>query len=148
MTVLLEKSTLLPDKLPRKRPVFPFRRCTNPLVVFLGCKENAEGADEETERWWLPPTHCHGGWDALHVTVDIQGTLQLQVVPTLLQHQQQTTSSQNMGQCNYLIFIEHQVVNFYQHQSINSPHQLQKDRSVLRDHKVEYPLPILIKYTK
>ena len=37
MTVLLEKSTLLPDRLPRKRPCLPFSLWQNPLVGFLGC---------------------------------------------------------------------------------------------------------------
>ena len=36
MTVLLEKSTLLPDRLPRKRPCLPFSLWQNPLVGFLG----------------------------------------------------------------------------------------------------------------
>ena len=36
MTVLLEKSTLLPERLPLNLPCLPFRRCTNPRVYFLG----------------------------------------------------------------------------------------------------------------
>lgn len=42
ITVRLEKSTLFPDRLPRKRPVLPFNRCTNPLVAFFGYRRERE----------------------------------------------------------------------------------------------------------
>lgn len=39
ITVLLEKSTRFPDKFPRKRPCFPFKRWTRPLPDFFGCNK-------------------------------------------------------------------------------------------------------------
>ena len=40
MTVRPEKSTRLPDRLPRKRPCLPFRRWQNPRIVFFGCSQH------------------------------------------------------------------------------------------------------------
>ena len=98
MTVRLEKSTLFPERFPRKRPVFPFSRCTNPLVAFLGWKGEEEEEEGERERererggeetdycscCMVKGTYCHGLGNAGHFAVDVECAVQLQEIPTFL----------------------------------------------------------------
>ena len=61
ITVLPEKSTLLPDKLPRKRPCFPFSLWTKPLVFFLGCMlRGIPDVSELYNKATLNQTECLG----------------------------------------------------------------------------------------
>lgn len=111
MTVRLEKSTRLPDKLPRKRPCFPFNLCTNPLLDFLGWNITKIEADSTKIRScqnfnyktsWLKQIglrtfklfnylnilvnnlHIYG--DAWSFTVDVESTVKLKELPVFIDH--------------------------------------------------------------